>query len=230
MPRKARVILQDTAHHIVQRGHNRNAVFIESTDYHYYLNTLQEWKQKLGIKIYSYCLMTNHVHLILDPCQNEHSIGKMMKRLAGRQTRYVNALERRTGSLWEGRYKSSPIEMDTYLLACCRYVEMNPVRAGMVNRPEEYDWSSYRQKTGTETTWIDIDTCYLALSEVESERRQRYRQFVLRGNVNEIDTRIRNAYQHGWLTGSNRFVDEVEARSGIRVDNRKRGRPSTHDK
>jgi len=136
MPRRARIILSNTAHHIVQRGHNRQAVFIEDADYQYYLRTLREWKEELAIKVYGYCLMTNHVHLIIDPCEDRDNLGKLMKRLAGRQTRYVNYLERRSGSLWEGRYKSSPIETDTYLLACCRYVELNPVKAGMVKRTE----------------------------------------------------------------------------------------------
>lgn len=126
MPRQARVIVKNMPHHIVQRGHNRQAVFIEDADYQYYLATLKEWKVKLGVKVYAYCLMTNHVHLILDPGDDEESISRLMKRLAGRQTRYVNHLEKRTGSLWERRYKSSPIQKDPYLLACSRYVEMNP--------------------------------------------------------------------------------------------------------
>jgi len=158
MPRKARIILRNTPHHIVQRGHNRSAVFVEESDYRYYLDTLKEWKAELGIKLYGYCLMTNHVHLIVDPGDDPAHIGWLMKRLAGRQTRYVNALERRSGSLWEGRFKSSPIETDTYLLACCRYVELNPVRAGIVGRAEDYPWCSYRQKTGLAAkTWIDLD-------------------------------------------------------------------------
>ncbi|MDF1589579.1 MAG: transposase, partial [Gammaproteobacteria bacterium] len=110
MPRQARIILQNTPHHIVQRGHNRETVFVEKEDYIYYLDTLKEWKQELRVNVYGYCLMSNHVHLILDPVDEPANLGKLMKRLAGRQTRYVNYQEKRTGSLWEGRYKSSPIE------------------------------------------------------------------------------------------------------------------------
>ena len=122
MPRTARAIVPDTPHHIVQRGHNRNAVFIENRDYQYYLDTLLEWKELLDIRVYAWCLMTNHVHLILRPSNDRQSIGLLMKRLAGRQTRYVNKKVRRSGSLWEGRYKASAIHADTYLLQCCRYV------------------------------------------------------------------------------------------------------------
>ena len=146
MPRKARVILPNMPHHIVQRGHNRQVVFVEDQDYLYYLDNLSEWKAKLECKIYAFCLMTNHVHLVVDPGNDPNSLSLLMKRVAGRQTRLVNKLESRTGSLWESRFKSSAIETDRYLLACCRYVELNPVRAGMVSSPIDYRWSSYRYK------------------------------------------------------------------------------------
>lgn len=97
MPRRARVIVPDTPHHIVQRGHNRCAVFVEDQDYKYYLNNLRKFKEELEVKVYAWCLMTNHVHLILDPGSNAKSIGLLMKRLAARQTRNVNKYERRTG-------------------------------------------------------------------------------------------------------------------------------------
>lgn len=149
MPRAARVVLADYPHHIVQRGHNRAPVFLSSEDHLYYLENLKEWKKNLGCKVYAYCLMTNHVHLIVDPCENIENLALLMKRVSGRQTRYVNRLGNRRGTLWEGRYKSSPISTDEYLLACCRYVELNPLRAQMVGSPEEYRWSSYRHKAGT---------------------------------------------------------------------------------
>ncbi|MEQ8959474.1 MAG: transposase, partial [Coleofasciculus sp. C2-GNP5-27] len=119
-------------HHIVQRGHNRKAVFVEAGDYRYYLHNLREWKLTLGVKVYSYCLMTNHVHLIVEPGDDVTTVSRLMKQLAARQTRWVNKQEGRSGSLWEGRYKSSPIQRDCYLLQCCRYVERNPVKARMV--------------------------------------------------------------------------------------------------
>ena len=134
MPRKARVIVPNCPHHIVQRGHNRNAVFVCDDDYQHYLENLIEAKREYAIKVYAYYLMTNHVHLIVDPGDSIASISYLMKRLAARQTRYVNKLERRTGSLWEGRYKISPIDTDVYLLACCRYVEMNQAAVVLLMR------------------------------------------------------------------------------------------------
>jgi len=103
-------------HPIVQPGHNRNAIFLEEADYQNFLATLREWKQVLGVKFYAWCLMTNHVHLILEPGEYKESMGLLMKRLAGRQTHYVNKQERRTGSLWDGRYKDSVIDADDYLM------------------------------------------------------------------------------------------------------------------
>lgn len=146
MPRKARILIPNYPHHIVQRGHNRNVVFVADEDYQFYLGNLKEWKTKLGIKLYAWCLMTNHIHLIVEPGEDTSSVSELMKRLAGRQTAYVNKLEKRTGSLWEGRFKASPIQRDNYLLACCRYVEINPVRANMVSGPRQYKWSSYRER------------------------------------------------------------------------------------
>ena len=226
MPRQARVLLQNTPHHIVQRGHNREVVFIEDADYRYYINTLKEWKEELGVKVYGYCLMTNHVHLILDPRVQVTNLGKLMKRLAGRQTRYVNHKEKRTGSLWEGRYKSSPIETDTYLLACNRYVELNPVKAGMVEYAKDYEWSSYRQRVGLEVdVWIDNDSAYLGLSDDETERSQRYMGYINEQSLASETQLIQQALQRGQLTGTNRFVEQVEHRLGQRIEHRGQGRP-----
>lgn len=227
MPRKARVILPNTPHHIVQRGHNRKAVFVEPRDHHYYLATLKEWKQELEIEVYGWCLMTNHVHLILNPGANAQSIGLLMKRLAARQTRYVNKSQVRTGSLWEGRYKASPIQTDAYLLQCCRYVELNPVRAAMVALPEDYQWSSYRAKIGMETsTILNFDPCYRRLRCPAND----YRSFVAEGIPPEEYRFIRERVQRNRLTGDGSFVNEVERRTGVRIEYREPGRPSSAGK
>lgn len=147
MPRTARIVIPSYPHHIIQRGHNRHSVFAGKDDYLYYLDNLAEWKQRLECRVYAFCLMTNHVHLVIAPGEDPESLGRLMKRLAGRQTRFVNRMEGRSGTLWEGRFKSSPIETNAYLLACCRYVEMNPVLAGMCAEPSEYPWSSCSSKT-----------------------------------------------------------------------------------
>ena len=227
MPRKARVILPNTPHHIVQRGHNRNAVFVEDRDYHYYLDNLAEWKEELELKVYSYCLMTNHIHLIVEANERLGDIGLLMKHLAGRQTRFVNNLEKRTGSLWDSRYKISAIETEAYLLQCCRYVELNPVKAYMVKRPEDYPWSSYATKRGlVDCDWLDIDPCIQGLANCPKDRVKHYRKFVeSAGSEHGVDRFIRDAVERNQLTGTGRFVDEVEQRTGLRVEFRGRGRP-----
>ncbi len=125
MPRTGRVVLAGYAHHIVQRGHNRRPVFAEARDYRRYLDTLKEIEEECAIEVYAFCLMTNHVHLLVSPSDCA-GIGRLMERLAGRQTRNYNRLEGRSGTLWEGRYKSSTVQTEAYLVACCRYIELNP--------------------------------------------------------------------------------------------------------
>lgn len=173
----------------------------------------------------AYCLMTNHIHLIIDPGDDVASIGYVMKRLAARQTRYVNRLERRSGSLWDGRYKVSPIETESYLLGCCRYVELNPVKAGVVVAPEQYRWSSYSARVKNDWRWLDCDPCFSALATTSAGCVAAYKRFVGADKDDCMETIIRQAIQRNQLTGSSRFVDEVEKRAGIRVEFRAMGRP-----
>lgn len=225
MPRTARLVIPNHPHHIIHRGHNRQPVFMSDDDYRYYLDNLLEWKTKLQCKLYAYCLMTNHVHLILDPGENEANLAKLMKRVAGRQTRYVNKLEKRTGTLWEGRYKSSPISADSYLMACCRYIELNPVRACLVAHPGSYQWSSYTDKTSVGPKMVDDDPYYLGLSCYPEKRKVKYAEWVLSAIPEEEWELIRSATQRGQLTGGSRFYDLVAERLGQRVEARKPGRP-----
>ena len=226
MPRMGRVVLPGYPHHVIQRGHNRQAVFAEPADYRYYLDTLSEFKAVYGIEVNAWCLMTNHVHLLLTPGEEVAGLGQLMKRLAGRQTRRHNRLEGRSGTLWESRYKSSPVDTDRYLLACVRYIELNPVRASMVASPESYPWSSCRHRLGrTRCSWLDEDPCYVALGVTEEARRRRYRVFLDAAIPAGEWTLIREAAQRGQLTGDERFVAEVESILGRRVEQRRPGRP-----
>jgi putative transposase len=224
MARPERLTLPHYPHHIVQRGHNRQVVFAEPQDYTGYLQSLEELKNEYGVKVYAFCLMTNHVHLLLSP-SDEQGISKVMKHLAGRQTRRHNTLERRTGSLWEGRFKSSLVDTDAYLLACYRYIELNPVRARMADAPEHYPWSSCSLRFQAETSWLDEHPCYIALGADPAERAHRYRAF-LRAAISPGEWQlIRDAVQRGQLTGDRKFIDEIEAIVGRRVERRGQGRP-----
>jgi putative transposase len=210
MPRPLRVILPHTPHHIVQRGHNRQKIFMTDEDYNYYRENLIHFKQEFGFRIFAYCLMTNHVHLVVDPGENPVSLSLLMKRVAGRQTRYVNKLENRSGSLWEGRFKSSIISISEYLPACCRYIDLNPLRAGIVVAPVEYKWSSYRCKgEGEKDLVVDFDKSYLSLGKNKHECEKAYKQNVY-ATIPEGEIKlIRDALQRGPLTGSERFRQEI---------------------
>lgn len=226
MPRKARIVIPGVAHHVVQRGHNRQVVFAADEDFQFYLENLTELKGELDVRLYAYCLMTNHVHLLLMPAQGQ-TLASLLKALAGRQTRYVNRVEGRSGTLWEGRYKSSPVDTESYLLECSRYIELNPLRAGIVGRPEQYRWSSFGAKAGLwEDRRLDLDPCYLAMGETEQQRQSRYAAFVSRGVRPSELMLIREALQRGQLTGSERFVDEIDRKLGVRVERRGQGRPA----
>ena len=225
MPRMARVVLPHMPHHVVQRGHNRQVVFAGPEDYERYLEDLRELSSALEIRVYAYCLMTNHVHLLLAPGEEVAAMGRLMKALAARATRYRNRLEGRSGTLWEGRYKSSPVQTETYLLACARYIELNPVRARMVAAAWEYLWSSYRQRMGETEFWIDLDPAYFDLADAETERRTRYARFVEQGVPQQELTLMREALQRGQLTGNQRYADEVDQIIGCRIERRRPGRP-----
>jgi putative transposase len=179
------------------------------------------------VKVYAYCLMMNHVHLLLAPGESTAELGRLMKALAARATRYRNRLEGRSGTLWESRYKSSVVQSDSYLLACSRYIELNPVRARMVADVADYAWSSYRSRVGDESggCWLDADPCFLALGDTAMERRLRYEELVRQAIPTDQLRLIRDALQRGQLTGTSRFVDEVERIVGVRVEQRGQGRP-----
>lgn len=140
-------------------------------------------------------------------------------------------MERRNGTLWEGRYKSSPTDKDEYFLACTRYIELNPVRAGIVDEFEDYRWSSYSQKLGKEPVdWLDLGPCYAGFGLREEERVNRYRELI-KGSILEAEwTLIKQAVQRGQLSGSNRFIEEVEKKIGKRIEFRRQGRPMGNDK
>jgi putative transposase len=225
MPRTGRIVIPNCPHHVIHRGHNRNPVFIVDDDYRYYLKNLFEIKNELGCRIHAYCLMTNHVHLIVDPGECPDALAILIKKVAARQTRYVNRLEGRTGTIWEGRYRSSPVCKDTYLMACSRYVEMNPVKASVVADPSRYRWSSYDEKTVGPIQMIDPDPAFLSLGANAKARAASYQEWVLSSIPEGEWEKIHDSVQRGHLTGGDKFRQVVADRLGIRLDYNKPGRP-----
>lgn len=202
-------------------------VFVEDADYRFYVNTLQEWKARLGCKVYGFCLMTNHVHMIIDPGEEARALGRLMQHLGCRHTRRINRLEGRSGTVWNARFDSSPVDTDLYLMACCRYVDLNPVRARMVADPAEYRWSSCGHRVGRASwPWLDDHAFHVELGATRAERQARYREW-LRNSIPDGEWElIRTAARRGQLTGGKRFQEIVEQRIGQRVALRGPGRPA----
>ncbi len=227
MPRRARILLPGVSLHLIQRGNNRSACFYADEDYLFYLDVLMEQAKKHGCAIHAWCLMTNHVHLLATP-ESPDSAGLMMKGLGQRYVQYVNRAYRRSGTLWEGRFRSCLMQEEAYLLACYRYIEMNPIRAGMVEHPAEYRWSSYRANAQGESSVLRCPhPLYQALGRDEMLRTEAYRElFRYQLDAGLVD-QIRAATNGNYALGSPKFSAEVEAALGRRVTRGKPGRPKS---
>jgi putative transposase len=226
MPRQARIVIPNYPHHVVQRGHDKKPVFRNAGDRKRFLEDLRAGKRELGCRVYAYCLMENHVHLIVDPGDRPETLGLFMKWVSGKHAMRINRTSDRRGSLWESRYRSSIIASDRYLLACGRYVEMNPVRAGIANSPDEFPWSSFRQKVGLEFfRWLDKDPAYLSFGSSRAKREIRYRKWVLRSVWNEKNDFFRESLRRGHVTGDRESVEKVFQLTGRWLGPKRRGRP-----
>jgi putative transposase len=211
--------------HIIQRGNNRQACFFSDDDYRVYLDWLGENARKTGCKIHAYVLMTNHVHLLITAGQDD-APGQLMKALGQRYVQYVNRTYRRSGTLWEGRYRSCLIQDETYLLACQRYIELNPVRAAMVDHPAEYPWSSYRANAqGEEDALVTAHPLYAVLGGDAATQQAGYRELFRYELVPGLVDEIRQATNGNFALGNENFTKQVSEALGRRVVPGKSGRP-----
>ena len=225
MPRRPRLSLPGVPLHIIQRGNNRQACFFADEDYRFYLDWLGEYAAKFRCHIHAYVLMTNHMHLLISSAEPQGA-GALMKALGQRYVQYVNHTYQRSGTLWEGRFRSCLTQEESYLLSCMRYIELNPVRTGLVAHPGEYRWSSYRVNAqGEEDRLVSSHALYLSLGEDATARASAYlglfRHELEPGLVDEI----RKATNGNFALGDGRFVSEIEAAIGRRVVPGKSGRP-----
>lgn len=228
MPRRARSYLPGYPYHIVQRGNNREACFIEPENYQFYLELWQHLSKRYDVTVHAYCLMTNHIHMLVTP-QAKEGISNTMKVVGSRYAQYMNKRYRRTGTLWEGRHRSSLVQAERYLLSCHRYIELNPVRAGMVRRPEEYKWSSYGVNGWGNESWLRPHSEYLRLGEQGADRCHAYRE-LFKTQLNEEDLhRIRESAHYCQPTGDDRFRLQIEQKYGIEFRRKQRGRPRKGD-
>ncbi len=225
MPRRPRLALPHVPLHLIQRGNNRQACFFANEDYRVYLDWLTEYAGKTGCRVHAYVLMTNHVHLLVSSEHGEGP-GRLMKALGQRYVQYVNRTYRRSGTLWEGRFRSCPIQEDAYLLACQRYIELNPVRANMVEHPGDYPWSSYRTHAqGEPSALIHSHPLYLALSAEETQRHAAYRELFRHALEPGMVDDIRRAVHGNYALGNDLFAEQIEAALSQRAKPGKAGRP-----
>lgn len=223
MARLSRLCLPGIPQHIIQRGTNRQACFASEEDFAAYSHWLAEGAHKYDVAIHAWVLMTNHVHLLVTP-QTPEGVSRMMQTLGRHYVRYFNHTYRRTGTLWEGRFKSCVVNAEEYLLICQRYIELNPVRAGMVTSPDNYIWSSYRANgLGQALKLWTPHWAYKRLGKTVEERAKAYRALFAGHLDGQTLNAIRVAGNTGMALGSDKFKQEIEALSGRRVTPKKRG-------
>jgi len=230
MARLPRLNLPGVPQHVIQRGNNREACFFEERDYKVYLSKLEEYSRKLEVAVHSFVLMTNHVHLLLTPREGD-GVSRLMQSLGRYYVRYINHKYQRSGTLWEGRYKSTIINSEQYLLTVSRYLELNPVRAEMVEQPGEYPWSSFRRNAmGTPIKLITPHEVYLALAKTDKTRQKRYLALFEQELSNYTLEEIRGSVNRSWVLGDDKFKKQIEKKTGRRTTPVQRGGDRKSDK
>ena len=225
MARLNRVSPVGVPQHIIQRGSNRQAIFAGEPDMKAYLNWLKEYSVKYEVEIHAWVLMTNHVHILCTPLI-EKATSLMMQSIGRMYVRHFNSRYQRTGTLWEGRFRSCLIDSEHYLLSLYRYIELNPVRAGMVDDPAKYSWSSYGcNALGVYTELQTPHEDYLRLGNEKEDRQETYRALFKVQIGKELLQEIRESTNRGLALGSPLFSRQIEELTSSRVTKKKMGRP-----
>ena len=225
MARLPRLTLPGYPHHVIQRGNNRQAIFSSPADYQTLLDLLRINAEKFGVAIHAWVLMTNHFHLLATP-QTADALPQMMQAVGRSYVRYFNDLQGRTGTLWEGRYKSTLIQTDRYLLACMAYIDLNPVRAGLVAQAADYAWSSHGHYIGRKTDkLITPHPLYWELGNTPFAREAAYADLVRAGVSDQQRVDLTQSALSGWALGEDDFVADLQKKTARRVAKGSAGRP-----
>lgn len=226
MPRRARLMLPGIPLHVVQRGNNRAACFFSEEDRSFYLFHLDRLLRPFGCALHAYCLMTNHVHLLLTAARAD-SCARLMKQIGQLHTQYVNRTYSRSGTLWEGRFRSCLVQSEEYVLACYRYIELNPVRAGLCLHPRDYPWSSFRANMeGLPDSRVTPHEEYLRLGASNAERTRAYLELFRSDIAAERIDEIRQATNGNIALGTELFERQMAAALGRRAARGNAGRPA----
>jgi len=223
MARMPRLFVPGCPQHIIQRGNNRQVCFFTDKDYPVYLNKLKEVARLNRVAIHAFVLMTNHVHLLVST-DTQQAISNCMQQLGRYYVRYVNSNYNRTGTLWEGRFKSTIVDSNRYMLKLYQYIENNPVRAGIVETPDRYPWSSYHHNAGNKNiSLVTPHPLYLALGDSEVTRKHAYMS-LFNTDLDEADlTNIRNATNKAWALADERFLEQIKTQINRKPLPSKRG-------
>ena len=225
MARLPRLTLPGYPHHIIQRGNNRQPIFAATADYQVLLDLLDENARKFEVAIHAYVLMTNHFHLLATP-QTSDGLPQMMQAVGRRYVRYFNDRQKRSGTLWEGRYRSTLIQTDRYLLACMAYIDLNPVRAGLVAQARDYPWSSHGHYIGQHLDkLVTPHPLYWELGNTPFAREAAYADWVQTGISSVQQKALTDAALSGWALGEPDFVADLQKRTARRVAKGSAGRP-----
>jgi putative transposase len=225
MARLPRLTVPGYPHHIIQRGNNRQAIFAATADYEALLSMLDEHARKSDVAIHSYVLMSNHFHLLATP-ETTAGIPQMMQAVGRRYVRYFNQRQGRTGTLWEGRYRSTLIQAERYLLACMVYIDLNPVRAGMEISPAAYPWSSHAHYVGLRSDkLITPHPLYWEMGNTPFSRESAYAQLVATGISAQQQSALTDSALRGWALGEADYVADLQRRTERRASRGQAGRP-----
>lgn len=209
MARLSRPVVANVPLHITQRGNNRLRCFFGDSDYLVYLDLLNRAAREADCRIHSYVLMTNHIHLLLSP-DDERGPAFLMKFVGERYVQYVNRRHSRTGTLWEGRFRSCLVQSEQYLMVCQRYIELNPVRAQMVNDPSSYPWSSYRyHANGEESSLVTPHELYGRMGADPLLRQRAYRELCADALDDDAVSEVRRATKSNLALGSETFTEQM---------------------
>ncbi len=224
MARQPRLSLAGYPHHVIQRGNNRQAIFYSDDDRKAYLAWLSEYAEKFDVAVHAFVLMDNHTHLLLTP-QDDSGVPNLMQALGKRYAQSFNYFHKRTGTLWEGRYKSTLIQDDPYLLTCMAYIDLNPVRAGMVALPSDFQWSSHRAYIGQQTiAFITPHPLLWTLGNTPFARETAYAKLVASGLAAQHQKDLTESALKGWALGDERFMTQLQTLTPRRASKMKVGR------
>jgi putative transposase len=226
MARLGRYFIEGQPQHVIQRGNNRQDIFFSKEDFALYRTWLAEAAERYDCAIHAYVLMANHVHLLATPAHKE-SLPGLMQSLGRRYVRYINAAQQRSGTLWEGRYRAAPIDGESYFIACCRYIELNPVRAGTVRRAQDYPWSSYGAHAyGKPDALAAGHPIFKRLGRNAAERQAAYRALCRKKLDKELVAALITATNGGWALGDERFRRKIAKAAKRRAAPLPKGRPA----